>query len=218
MTCLAEQLMNEADPAALGRLFAALAATVADPRTEAGSLALEDDFVSGLSALADELGVLVDTGRVPEQSLETATGSAAAASGRAAARADAAEAEYVRLFVSDRYGPQCPPWASYYTEGRLAGSSAIRARGDEASIGGAAPLEEADTAVRELGSLAILLLEGRREIAARYFAEHLSPWIASFADRLSDHAHLEHLQLTALLLRELFAPASHDRADAGVTA
>jgi TorA maturation chaperone TorD len=216
MTCLAEQLMNEADPAALGQLFAALAATVADPRTDAGRLALEDDFVSGLSALADELGVPVDTGLLPERSPETAADSAASASGRA--RADAAEAEYVRLFVSDRYGPQCPPWASYYTEGRLAGSSALRARGDEVSIGGAVPLEEADAAVRELGSLAMLLLEGRPEIGARYLTEHLSPWMALFAERLGNHAHLEHLQLAALLLRELFGPASREGAAAGMTA
>jgi TorA maturation chaperone TorD len=215
MTCLAEQLMNEADSAALGHLFAALAATVADPRTDAGSLALEDDFVSGLSALADELGVPVDAGLLPERSPETAADSAASASGRV--RADAAEAEYVRLFVSDRYGPQCPPWASYYTEGRLAGSSALRALGDDAGIGGAVPLEEADAAVRELGSLAILLLEGRPEIGARYLAEHLSPWMALFAERLGAHAQLQHLQLTALLLRGLFGPASREHA-AGVTA
>lgn len=218
MTCLAEQLMSEADPTTLGHLFAALAATVADPRTDAGSLALEDDFVFGLSALAGELGVLVVSEQVSERSSETATGGAASASGRARARADAAEAEYVRLFVSDRYGPQCPPWASYYTEGRLAGSTALCARSDEVSIGGEVPLEEADAAVRELGSLAILLLEGRRESSARYLNEHLSPWMATFAERLGDHAHLEHLQLAALLLRELFAPASRERAAAGVSA
>ena len=136
MTCLAEQLMNEVDPAALGLLFAALAATVADPRTDAGRLALEDDFVFGLSALADGLGVTVDGGRFFERNPETATHSAGAPIGHAFARAEAAEVEYVRLFVCDRYGPQCPPWASYYTEARLAGSSALRARDDETTIGG----------------------------------------------------------------------------------
>lgn len=208
MTCLAEQLMNEVDPAALGLLFAALAATVADPRTDAGRLALEDDFVFGLSALADGLGVTVDGGRFFERNPETATHSAGAPVGHAFARAEAAEVEYVRLFVCDRYGPQCPPWASYYTEARLAGSSALRARDDETTIGGAVRLEVADAADRELGSLAILLLEGHREIGARYLSEHLSPWMASFAERLGDHAHLEHLRLAALLLGELFAPAS----------
>jgi TorA maturation chaperone TorD len=208
MTCLAEQLINETDPAALGRLFAALAATVADPRTDAGRLALEDDFVFGLSALAYELGVVVDTERDPERIPKTATCGASAASGHAVISVDDAEAEYVRLFVCDRYGPQCPPWASYYTEGRLAGSSALRARDHAADIGDAVPLEEADAAVRELGSVAMLLLEGRRAAGERYLAEHVSPWMASFAERLSDHAHLEHLRLAALLLGELFAPAS----------
>lgn len=217
MTCFAERLVNDADPAALGQLFAALAATVADPRTDAGSMALEDDFITGLSALAGELGITVDAARVPERRLEATTDSTCSELERARSLADAAEAEYVRLFVTDRYGPQCPPWASYYTEGRLAGSNALRALDDEVSIGGAVPLEEADAAVRELGSLAILLLEGRRESGARYLGEHLSPWMALFAERLGAHAQLKHLQLTALLLRGLFEPASREHA-ARVTA
>lgn len=218
MTCLAEQLLNGGDTSALGGLFAALAATVTDPHTDAGRLALEDDFVSELSKLAHELGVVVDAGRFLERNPVTAAGNAAAVTGGPFAHADAAEAEYVRLFVCDRYGPQCPPWASYYTEGRLAGSSALRARNDETTNGGAVRLEVADAADRELGSLAILLLEGQREIGARYLSEHLSPWMASFAERLSDHAHLEHLRLAALLLGALFAPASCLPTALGVTA
>jgi TorA maturation chaperone TorD len=72
---------------------------------------------------------------------------------------------------------------------------------------GALKLEEADAAVTEFVSLALLLLAGERDAAGSYLREHLEPWAGAFAARLADQALLSQHRLAAEVLLALFGAA-----------
>ena len=203
MTCRAESLL-EAAPVAFGELLIGLAAAISDPRGELGAAALAECFGDELKQTAGSLGLTLPGA----DAVADGQSSFARREGTGDSREDLAEVEFVRLFVNGRHGPACPPWASYYTEGRLAGEAALRARSAAGpGLMGALKLEEADAAVTEFVSLALLLLAGERDAAGSYLREHLEPWAGAFAARLADQALLSQHRLAAEVLLALFGAA-----------
>lgn len=205
MSSRADALVVSGDPGvvrSLGALLVAVVAAISDPASELGAPATRDVFLDEARACAAGLGL--DVGGV----MAAPHGAARDAAGPAGATGLAASTpatEYVRLFVNGRRGPASPPWASYYTEGRLAGDAALRAVPvDEASLHAAVALEEADGAAAELAALAVLLLEQRLDEARTCVADHLDPWMASFATRLAAEARLPQHRFAAAALLELF--------------
>lgn len=126
--------------------------------------------------------------------------------------------EYLRLFVNAPEGVAVPPYASFYTEGRLYGKAARdaqifyeRFQLSPASKGAEPP----DYIVYELEFLSFLCsmqqkaLEGERAEEVReldraqvdFFVRHFFPWANRFCDRLFEASRLAYFQILGIFTK-----------------
>lgn len=132
--------------------------------------------------------------------------------------------EYVRLFVNSPEGVAAPPYASFYTEGRLFGKAAREAQVYYERFRlspKSTQAEPPDYIVYEMEFLSFLCsmeqgaLEGGCEEEATelgraqvdFFVHHFFPWANRFCDRLFQMSRLAHFQIlgiftTGFLLNE----------------
>jgi len=120
------------------------------------------------------------------------------------------EVEFTRLFINAYPKLPCPPYESFYKEGRLMGDCTIRLRELYRSFGVDVAKEMPDNISVELEFMGILTkmenstreYERTRVIKAEeiMLREHLAGWVSKFSSCVNREAHVELYRKAALLL------------------
>ena len=120
------------------------------------------------------------------------------------------QAEYTRLFISGYPETPCPPYESFYLEGKLLGEAALQVISFYEDWGLTVDPSLCDHLSTELEFMAFLtaatnvseITEKAKLSKEKFYQNHLKKWVPQFLTDLQNYAQIKEYKKIAILLRD----------------